>query len=191
MFIDFAELKARLTIDQVFPLLGLTLKQTNPDQWRSPCLSCKSGGDRALVITKSKNAFFCFGSQKGGDLIALVSHIRGIGLKEAAQLIAESTGTVQASGAGKSTIPSTSTSSAGFGALSYLEPAHEAVAAVGFAPEFAKAHGIGYAPKGTMRGYVLVPFRDEQGTLLGYIGVQDCKLPADFTPNVVQLRKPA
>lgn len=185
MFIDFAELKSRLTIDQVFPLLGLTLKQTNPDQWRSPCPACKSGGDRALVITKSKGAFFCFGSTKGGDLIALVSHIRGIGLKEAAQLIVEHTGTVPA---GKSTVPSTVQAPTGFQALSYLESEHEAVAAVGFSTEFAKAHGIGYAPKGTMRGNVLIPFRDQAGTLLGYIGVQEAKLPADFTPNVVALR---
>jgi hypothetical protein len=35
----------------------------------------------------------------------------------------------------------------------------------------------------------LSPFRDESGNLLGYIGVQEAALPADFTPNVVSLDK--
>ena len=54
---------------------------------------------------------------------------------------------------------------------------------------FAEKHGLGYAPKGILRGTVAIPFRDEQGNLLGYIGITEAKLPADFTPNVVSLDK--
>jgi hypothetical protein len=40
-----------------------------------------------------------------------------------------------------------------------------------------------------MRGNVLIPFRDEEGNLLGYVGLKDSVLPADFTPNVISLDK--
>jgi len=40
-----------------------------------------------------------------------------------------------------------------------------------------------------MRGTVAVPMRDKNGTLLGYIGISEAKLPADFTTNVVAIEK--
>jgi len=52
-FIDFAALKERISVEAAIPLLGLSLKQQN-GQWRGPCPACKSGGDRALVVTPSK-----------------------------------------------------------------------------------------------------------------------------------------
>jgi len=52
-----------------------------------------------------------------------------------------------------------------------------AVEALGFAAEDAKALGIGYCPKGIMRGTLAVPVRLEDGTLAGYLGITDAKLP--------------
>jgi GAF domain-containing protein len=40
--------------------------------------------------------------------------------------------------------------------------------------------GIGYAPKGLMRGTVAVPIRLPDGKLVGYIGVTDAKLPPQW-----------
>src|ERR1019366_207860 len=84
-------------------------------------------------------------------------------------------------------VPSTSTAptvskeyAGGFQALDYLQNDHPAVEAVGFDQETAKALGIGYAPKGLMRGLVAVPVRLEDGTLAGYIGITEAKLPPKF-----------
>ena len=75
-------------------------------------------------------------------------------------------------------------------ALAYLEPDHEAVLALGFDPVVARKLGIGYSPKGLMRGAVAVPIRDELGNLLGYLGLEDPpRLPPDFQTNVVSLAK--
>jgi hypothetical protein len=64
--------------------------------------------------------------------------------------------------------------------------------ALGFDPEFCERHGIGYAPRGVVRGSVAIPFRNADGVLLGYIGVQDLTyLPPDFTANVVPFKKTA
>ena len=85
-FIDFGELKERVRIEDAIPKLGLHLKQRN-GQWRGPCPVCQTGGDRALVVTPAKQAFYCFGGKTGGDVIALVAHIRDCGMKEAADFL--------------------------------------------------------------------------------------------------------
>ncbi len=181
-FTDFQELKTRVSFEQAINLLGLTLKRSG-NQWRGACPVCK-GSDRSLVITEGKG-FFCFTKHAGGDVIALVAHIRGIAVKEAAQFLADTLDSP------KATVPQVKVEGkeGGFKPLDYLEPEHDAVKAIGFDPEFCKAHGIGYAPKGMMRGTVAIPFRDEHGTLLGYLGIEDAKLPPSFTTNVVPFGK--
>ena len=49
-FVDFAALKQRVRIEDVLPELGLEMKQ-HAGQWRGPCPACRSGGNRALVVT--------------------------------------------------------------------------------------------------------------------------------------------
>jgi DNA primase len=74
-FIDFAELKTKVSIEQVLTMLQLNLKRQGR-QLRGPCSVCKSGGDRALVVTPDKGVFYCFGCKSGGDMIELVARMR-------------------------------------------------------------------------------------------------------------------
>src|ERR1019366_8709017 len=46
--------------------------------------------------------------------------------------------------------------------------------------ETAEALGIGYAPKGMMKGYVAIPIRLPTGELTGYIGITEDKVPKEF-----------
>lgn len=196
-FIDFADVKEKISFAEAISLLSLELKASG-NQWRGPCPACRSGGDRALVVTEGRG-FFCFALKKGGDQISLAAHVLGISAKDAAVELAVRAGIVPE---GKGTVPSTSTrpgtvpeseggADSKLAPLSYIEHEHDAVLAIGFDPEFCKQHGIGYAPRGIMRGTIAIPFRDEHGTLLGYIGVEDCRIPADFQTNVVPYRKRA
>jgi DNA primase len=197
-FIDFAALKERVSIEQAAEKLGLTLHKSG-NQLRGPCPACKRGGDRALAITPSKNLFYCFGADAGGDQIQLVAHIRECKLTEAAEFL---TGTRTAPG----TVPSTGTTTVRkeratvpeeqkgqLKPLDYLDAGHPAVEAAGFDPDEAKALGIGYAPKGIMRGTVAVPIRDDQGVLLAYIGVTEARLPPKglLGTNVLKFPKTA
>ena len=173
-FIDFQQLKQEIKIEDAMPLLGLQVSQFS-DQMRMPCPACKSGGDRALVITKSKSAFYCFAQGEGGDVIGLIAHIKGIGMKDAANVLAESfnkkpeprpTASVE-------TVPSNSSpkkEKAGLNPLTYLQPEHPLVQALGISPETAKAFGAGYAPKGIMRGRLAIPIHDATGALVAYCG---------------------
>src|SRR4051794_20598213 len=83
-YIDFAEIKARITIEQVATFLKLNVKRS-ANQLRGECPACKAGGPRTLAITPSKNVWYCFSSQKGGDVISLASHVLECDAKEAAQ----------------------------------------------------------------------------------------------------------
>ena len=191
-FVDFAEVKEKVSFADAISYLDLNVKRAG-NQWRGPCPACQSGGDRALVITEGKG-YYCWGEKKGGDQIALAAHILGTGAKDAAQELAQRAGIVPvlSTSTSRITVPeSEEAKGKHLEPLSYLEPEHDAVVAIGFDPEVAKSLGIGYAPRGMMRGTVAVPIRDEHGVLKGYIGIEDAKLPADFQTNVVPFQKRA
>jgi hypothetical protein len=82
-YIDFADIKERVSLDDAAHMLGLKLKGG-----RTQCPACK-GNDRSLAITPGKG-FFCFTAKKGGtDCIALLAHAHGCGMKEAAEMLLE------------------------------------------------------------------------------------------------------
>jgi DNA primase len=197
-FIDFAELKERVSVTDVIPMLNLTGKQKG-DQWRGACPRCDAGGDRALVITESKKAFYCHSARKGGDVIALVSHIEDLPPKEAAFFIAEHLGTGTSTEDG--TVPRNSTSPEErpitkgaervLQPLTYLDAVHEAVEALGVSEATCEHFGAGYAPKGILRGRLAIPIHDLTGNLVAYCGraVRDdqkplLKFPKDFQPEL-------
>jgi CHC2 zinc finger len=198
-FIDFASVKERVSIEDAAALLGLALHKSG-NQLRGPCHVCKTGGERALAITPAKSLFYCFAAQSGGDQIQLVAHMKGCKLTDAAEFLA-GTSTVTST----STVPNGTVSKKqatapqappqqGFKALDYLEPGHDAVVAAGLDEDTCRFIGAGYAGKGVLRGTVAIPIRDETGTLLGYIGVQEVLLPPKgLLPqtNVVPLKQRA
>lgn len=149
--VDFAELKARLSIEQVAEMLGLDAKQQN-GQLRCRC-PVHDGGSRALVITPAKESFYCFAPEckTGGDLIALYAHVKQLPVKEAAGELARLAGV-------------------GLEPLAYLETKHPAVEALGITHEQAAHIGIGYAARGTLIGRVAIPIRDQEGKLICYAG---------------------
>jgi DNA primase len=174
-FIDFAELKERVRIEDAIPKLGLELKQRN-GQWRGPCPVCQSGGERALVVTPARQAFYCFGGKTGGDVIALAAHIRDCSVKDAAAFLAGNSAVPArnstSSRNGSSTVPEERSKEAArsLQPLTYLQPAHQAVQALGLDEPTCDAFGAGYAPKGVMRGRLAIPIHDWAGTLLAYCG---------------------
>jgi DNA primase len=177
--LDFAQIKQEHSIVSVAERLNLALKKDGATL-RGECPS-GAPGDRKFVITPAKNIWYSFAAQKGGDVIALVAFVKGISQREAAAWIVGDTEPEK-----KKPEPTRTEKveagqpSEGFQPLPYLVPDHEMVIAVGFDPDFAATHGIGYAPRGVMRGYVAIPVRDSKGKLLGYCGVHEAKLPTSW-----------
>lgn len=189
---DFQDLKARFPIENAIPLLGLTMKQ-NGRQWRGACPRC-NGNDRSLTITQDKG-YYCFKDQKGGDVIALVAHVLNTGARDAAQKIADHIGTVPQEPTGsKPTVSeavkekATPTATTSLQPLAYLVYDHEQVRALGLDAETAQALGIGHAPKGLMRGRVVLPIYHKR-ELVGYAGIAsgaDVKLPTNLKERVTR-----
>jgi hypothetical protein len=188
--LDFAELKQRVSIEQVASWIGARLKPHGP-QLRGPCPICKAGGDRAFVITPAKGCYYCFGDcKKGGDAIQLVANAKDLSVKDAAEAIAQHFGL-----APKATVPDHSPQPQAaqekgvLKPLDYLQPDHETVHALGLSQETAASFGLGYAAKGILRGRVGVPIRDGAGVLLAYCGIATAKeqspqflFPSNFDP---------
>jgi DNA primase len=164
-YLDFDKVKADVSIEQAVDMLGLTLTKRG-DQYRGVCPICEGSKERDLVVTPGRNVFYCFRAKTGGDQIGLVSHIKGLPVKEAAQFLA---GDVPKEKPKAKEQPS----EGGFKALDYLQHDHEAVIALGFEPDVAQALGLGFAPRGILKGTVAVPLRSRDGTIAGYIGLTD------------------
>lgn len=172
--VDFAEVKAQHTIEDVAQRLGLQLKKAN-NQLRGPCPS-GAEGDRKFVVTPSKGVWYSFALGKGGDVIALVQLVNNVDAKTAAQWIVGDTAPEKKPSAGSSS--KGGEARGGFTALTYLEPRHPAVEALGIEPDVAELLGIGYAPRGVLKDTVAVPVRNPDGTIAAYIGLTEiAKLP--------------
>lgn len=180
--VDFAEAKKQFPIEKVMEMLGITAEKQRNGQYRCACPIHKGSDPRGFVATPSKALWYCFGGCGGGDVIALVAKVKEITAKEAAEWLVGGT------------VPRTESEPKAeqFQELGYLEADHDAVAAVGFEPEVAKALGIGFAPKGTLKGTVAIPIRLPDGSLAGYIGIIEATLPNRWhlpTPKVVPLKR--
>jgi DNA primase len=177
-FVDFAELKTRVSFDQAAQMLGLSL-QPHGNQYRAPCPACKTGGDRALVVSPTKSLFFCFAAKSGGDVIALTAHIRGIPVKEAADQLDRAFGTVQNGTStvskNRATVPQApeARKQPAFDPEAYaarLDASHASLAPLGISAETLKAWKAGYSNSGTNRGRLAIALHDRDGNIMGFAG---------------------
>ena len=136
--VDFAEVKAAHPIGKVVELLGIEVTKQRNGQLRGCCPIHNGNDPRGFVITPSKGLWYCFKGCGGGDVIALVAKVKDITPKDAAEWLVGDVG-----GTSSRTVPDKDTVPEQFRALDYLEPDHQAVEAVGFDIEVAKALGIG------------------------------------------------
>lgn len=171
--VDFAAIKRQVTIEQIASWLQLETTKAN-GQLRSPC-PVHDGGKRSLVITPDRGIFYCFAPrcQIGGDLIALAAHCLKLETRDAAIEIQKAFNQKPEAPEGLQKV------------AEYLEHEHIAVQALGITPELAAALSIGYAPKGILKGRVLIALRTSDGEIAGYAGYSETlepklKLPTRF-----------
>jgi DNA primase len=85
-YVDFSELKAKVSITDVFVMLDIDLKRfkIHGDQLRGACPIHGGDNPRGFVVTPAKGLWYCFSGCGGGDIIALVAKMRQLSTKEAA-----------------------------------------------------------------------------------------------------------
>lgn len=177
-FVDFAELKTRVSIEQAMQMLGLNLT-LHGSQYRGACPICQTGGDRALIVTPAKGLFYCFANKTGGDVIALTAHIRGTTVKDAADELNRAFGTVQNSPStvskSRATAPQAQEArkQPAFDPEAYaarLDASHASLAPLAISAETLKAWKAGYSNSGTNRGRLAIALHDRDGNILGFAG---------------------
>jgi len=182
---DFDKLNATISCVQVAQALGLKLNEKHPGQYRTKCPVCDDNG-QGLSIHQTKG-FQCWPSkgEASGRAVNLVMHLRGCSNVEAGRWLNDQF--IKEPPRPSKTVQEQRNE--GFKALTYLDPDHDAVGILGFDAEIARKLGIGYAPKGVLRGKVAIPVRLPNGELFGYIGIDDCVLPASFRgANITELK---
>lgn len=178
--VSFDDLKALISVTDVAAWCGIKLKQTGKT-FRGDCQLC--GEERSFTLTPEKGMWGCFKCQKRGTVIDMVFHFKQTAnIRDAALLL-------QQHFLGEGTVPAPVNSPAPAGNVSpsitekrqengeplkpldYLTTDHEAIEALGLSAAVCDALGIGFAPKGTMRGRVVFPLRLKDGSLCGYAGL--------------------
>lgn len=186
-FIDFKEVKRTVSIEQAASILNLTLKPSGSQQ-RGPCPACGDKDPRILAITPSRGLFYCFSSKQGGDCLALVQHITGLDVQDAAAYLSPT------GAAHNSPVPEQKKAAATKKEVEFNPAAFAAklvfsdeVAALGLTEQDAVRLGIGFT-----RGRVYFPMKDDTGFIAGFIGYADgeLKMPPKWRHQnkVVKLR---
>jgi DNA primase len=203
---DFQRLKQEVTIEAAAQFLQLELRPMGA-ALRGPCPACLNGGDRALVVTPSKQLFYCFAAGIGGDLISLWGHIEKCSPADSGRQIADTFGVgnsapVKTSApvhSPKATAPPEQkrepTRQTSFDPNDYLSKLtySEEVAALGISEEDAQALGIGFVNTGLHRGRIAIALRWPTGEIAGFGSVEGgtIKLPNKFIPPKVHHLKRA
>lgn len=189
-FVDFAEIREKVSLEQAIQYLGLTMKKEQ-GAFRGACPHCKSGGDRALIVTPSRG-YYCHSQKRGGnDSTSLVAHVKGLSQRDAANELHEHFLSASATVPQGPAQSSTKKTAGGFDPDAFaanLVYSGE-VEDMGISESDAHALSIGWHPK---RKQVFVPVRNIDGSIAGFIGVLDAaaiKWPPQWaTSNVVPLK---
>lgn len=182
--IDFKEIKTAASTEQVVSFLGLKVTPKEIERklkdgsierdvsWRGNCPFCKSA--KTFVISTNKRVFNCFNCKTtpeepktGGDLLKLVSKIKGIGLREAAFELGKACGVENKAPAPTAEIKS-------FDVEKYaqnLDPEHEALKPLGISPDTFREWKAGYVSNYQGKGARLaLPIRGSEG-IIAFMGM--------------------
>ncbi len=89
-YVDFKEVKAAVTIEAVLERYEL-LDDLEPkdDGYTGDCPFHEGESERPFHVSLSKNAWYCFGCEEGGNVLDFVAQMEDVSIKGAAQLLAE------------------------------------------------------------------------------------------------------
>ena len=190
-YVDFKEIKSRVSIEAAANLLKLTLKKSG-NQLRGACPACGNDDERILAVTPGRNLFYCFDAKTGGDCIALVQHITGLDVQDAAAYLSPTGEEPHSSPAPKQGKEAKKTEVREFDPVAFASKLAftNEVEALGLTEADATRLGIGWHPKYKA---VYLPQKDDTGFVCGFIAFKDgeLKMPPKWLEQnkVVKLKR--
>jgi len=213
-WVDFKAVKAAVSVEMALTYYAVWLRRGHGPYLRGRCPlpgHASKSRSQSFIVNTEKNAWACHsaccvesrGGRIGGNVIDFVAAMEDCSLRDAALKLhdwfrvtapppltahAVSPGTVRACAGTASEqrnkpLPFT---------LRDIEQRHPYLAERGVDVNSATYFGIGFYPgKGCMQGRIIIPIRDEQGTLVAYvgrvvgIGEPKYKFPSGFRKSLV------
>ena len=215
-FIDFAAVKAAVTITQILEHYNVTGLKQSGDNLRGCCPIHNGRKPKEFSVSVSKNCWNCFTDcGRGGNIFDFVALTEEVSIHEAALLIndwfelelvrnpeskasrvrkSETARSKQESkGSGRASTREPSTNSPLGFELKNLDTEHPYLDERGISSEAVAEFGLGYCSKGSMAGRIVIPIKNKNSQLLGYLGrwpgepPKDCpkyKFPKDFSKSL-------
>jgi DNA primase len=194
-FVDFKQIKDQVTLVQVLERYELLESfQQSGDRLSGVCPIHKGTNVTQFRVSISRNCFNCFGScGRGGNVIDFVSLMEEIPFREAAVLLQswflpEAPVSENRRPSGKSErqaavlLPGAETDSPEEEGLyinenvplsfelKTLQGDHPYLAGRGISAEAITQFGLGYCPRGCLRGYIAIPVHNAGGQIVAYAG---------------------
>ena len=88
-FVDFREVKAKVSIEQVLGLFEITGLKKQGSELRGKCFLHSGDGKRTLAVNLEKGLWTCFSCKAGGDTLDLAAALKDCSIREAALLLQE------------------------------------------------------------------------------------------------------
>lgn len=185
--VPFAEVKRAVGIEAVLSRYGLlSTLELRGANLTGHCPFCEGSSKRRFRASPEKNAWYCFGCKRGGNVLDFVAAREGMTLRAAAVALNDwfslglgspegpakpaSEPAVVAAPAAEPVAEPAANLPLTF-ALKTLDPAHALVAALGLSAATVNHFGLGYCSKGLLKGRIAVPIRNGKGELVAYGGL--------------------
>lgn len=182
--VSFAEVKRAVSLEAVLARYGLLDDLVRAGaNLTGRCPFCKGESKRQFRVSSEKNAWYCFGCKKGGNVLDFVAKKEGMSLPSAARALDQwfSLGLASSEAPrGEETpapparelpseppVPNQPLSFA----LKTLDPAHPSLTALGFSQATVERFGLGHCAKGLLKGRIAIPVHNPSGELLAYVGL--------------------
>jgi DNA primase len=201
-WIDFKELRAKITFEQVLRHYGVEVKRTG-NQHHGFCPLPNHNGKKnspSFSANFEKGIFQCFGCGAKGNLLEFAAMMEKVDPKDGTafrkvagklqkQFCPELGGTQETNKPAakkpekaepKNELPAIINEPLDF-ELKGLDAEHPYLKSRGFAPETIKHFGLGFCSRGLLKDRVAIPLHDHGGNLVGYAGrvVDDASISED------------
>jgi DNA primase len=191
-WIDFAELKRRVSIHDVLARYGILegLREKKPGKFVGACPIHGGKNGTSFNVDTSKNVFHCFSECGGGNILDLVMKLEDCSIREAGEKLSDwfelrfdRRGGIAKTAKRRTKSQRNATASHNSGrsdasrvnpplerSLKGLNHDHPYLVERGLIVPTIKEFGIGHCTRGLMRGRIAIPIHDENGSLVAYAG---------------------
>jgi DNA primase len=197
-WIDFKEVKSRVSMSDLLRKYGIDLRKINQVQIRGKCPlpQHRSEDVTSFSVNVEKNIWACQSSscaearkgKKGGNVLDFVAWMEQCNVREAAVRMSEWFGLSSSAPAKKAVGPVADSRQVNIPlafTLKDIDHRHPYLVARGFEEEECEFLGVGFFPgNGSMKGRVVFPLRNFHGEVVGYSGrLVDDSLISDENPR--------